>query len=738
MSVVLVERILAVRDFGVIFAGRAMDGEIAAAGSTVRVKAKRRAIAGEPAAGETWNVEGSIVRSQWGPQIEATLVTRVLPSGSLLKSYIATHVPGIGRDRAERLWRTYGQELPRILCEGDIPALAEVIAPDRPILGPRLAALLVREWRQADAEARLVAWLQRLGVVDLRTVRRVAAVYGEAAIDRLKDNPWALVTLLPWPQVDDLGHRLLREAGVQNPQDAPARLVGAADAVMKDVIATGSTAAEESSLLPMLARKLGEIRSDHPRVQAAFKAGRRNGAFVSGRGGLWRAPGCAVMEEAVITRLRHMLRQSPTLTVSAPAFAAMNGHGALHPEQAAAVAAVLSRPLACLQGGAGVGKTHTTRAVCAVWEAAGGKVLLAALAGKAALRLSRATGRLARTLFRTLRELEERDTITARLVTEDMDDEERIILEAKRSSLAEITAETLVVIDESSMVDLATTHALLRRMPEGSRLLLVGDERQLPPVSFGLVYHKLVDDPAITTRLDVVHRQTADSGIPAVAAVLRERQIPALSPYRGLAAGVSLIEAETVTAIAEGVEDAYHDLAGHDRLIVVPTREGSAGVATLNRRMHDAHVESTGTQEMVGALGAWFSVGEPVIFERNDYRRGLFNGSLGRVTRVDMASGGLHAEFDGDELLFERAELIDLSLAYALTCHRAQGSQAERVIVALTPCQLLDPSWLYTAVTRAERQVVIVGSRKTLTRALGARWAAEERKVGFEWGYPQP
>ena len=282
------------------------------------------------------------------------------------------------------------------------------------------------------------------------------------------------------------------------------------------------------------------------------------------------------------------------------------------------------------------------------------------------------------------------------------------------------------------MVDLATLHALLRRVPSGARILLIGDDRQLPPVSFGLIFHRIVSDPSVTERLMVVHRQTDKTGIPAAASQIRSRKLPQFPVYSGLQDGVSLLPAFDAAAIAAGVLRSLDDLAGEDVLTIAPTHEGPSGTRILNRMLHDQRARP-GKLEMSGPLGRHFSVGDPVVHERNDYRRGLFNGSLGRVSFVDPDAGILRAAFDDGEQQFTRAELIDLALGYVLTCHRAQGSQAARVVVALTPSRLLDPSWLYTAVTRAERQVVLVGDEDVLQTALARPWAADTRRIGFEW-----
>jgi exodeoxyribonuclease V alpha subunit len=735
MTAVAITRILSDRDSGVILAARLLSDE-GSVGSAIQVKALRRVLMGCPAVGEVWEIDGPVVETRWGPQIEATRAVRTLPSGELVRTYLAEHVPGIGRERASRLWAAYGPSLAQVLLAGDLDAIGAVLAPDRPLLGPRIAAAAVRAWKDRSAEADLVTWLGERGVNDMRVARKVHAVLGEHARETLERNPWCLVSLLSWKQVDDLGMRLSREANRDDPEDAPERLVGAVDAAVKHVIGSGATAVSTGDLRTLLAANL-HVSAEHPRVAASIAAGTRNGAILAGENGIWSAPGCALMEDAVVAKLRGLRLIETADQIHKTAFDFVGAlaayeriSGALHPEQRKAVLQIFRSPFACLQGGAGVGKTHVTRAICHVWEETGGDVVLAALAGKAALRLARSTGRLARTLFRTVRELDERVSIEDRL-SGGVEPDEAVRLKARLRSLAKITPRSLVIADEASMIDLATMYALLRRMPVGARLLLVGDERQLSPVGFGLVFHPIVADESVTARLTVVHRQSSATGIPAVSASIRERQLPRLDQYQGLRDGVSILETSGASGISQAVLEVYGHLKGSDPLVVAPTKAGPSGTRALNDALHERHVSGTGTKVIVSPLGTRFAVGDPVVHGRNDYSRGLFNGSMGLVTAV--GHNALSADIDGEHHEFSRDSLLDLELGYALTCHRAQGSQAERVIVALTPSRLLDPSWIYTAITRAERQVIIIGAMQTMVEALGRSWASQRRRVGLKW-----
>jgi exodeoxyribonuclease V alpha subunit len=726
MTDIVVDSIVSRRDFGTIFAGHLDDG------SAVRVKATNAAMLGAPSVGELWSVEGDLFDTQWGPQISASRAVRALPSGKLMVDYLAGCVAGIGPARARRLWQHFEDRLPEALDTGDVVALAAVMDPDRPVLGPRLAAALVAAWKSMVGEARLVEWLAAVGVSELSLARRVHVLLGADAPRALQANPYCLVPLLDWKRVDGLGLRLLKESGEADPVNHPHRLVGAADAVVKDLVGSGSTAIARDDFRERLAGKLG-MSSSSPVLDRAVELAIARQAVIASPSGLLRAPGCALMEDGIIARLRAMATEGPP-DRQIRLLANFDVQGAvLTQDQAEAVRSSLCAGFSCLRGGAGTGKTFVTRTICDLWERAGGKLLLAALAGKAALRLSRSTGRLARTIFRTLRELDEREAVENQLAGE-IDQTERAELEAKLRDLARLTPDTLVILDESSMVDLPSLYGLLRRMPRGARLLLVGDERQLPPVGFGLLFHRFVEDPAVTSTLTTVHRQAATTSIPEIAAQIRRREMPRLSAYAGPHAGVVLARASGRDEIADRVVSIWDELRdGRDVMIVTPVNDGPCGVSGLNRRLHDEYLRRKDLQELRGPLGDLFSPGEPIVHRRNCYKRGLFNGSMGIVRRIDRAERQLLAVFDDEEHVFASEDLVDLSLGYALTCHRAQGSEADYVIVGLPTSRLLDPSWLYTAVTRARQQVIIVGQPETMQEALQRPYADERRCVGLRW-----
>ncbi len=236
------------------------------------------------------------------------------------------------------------------------------------------------------------------------------------------------------------------------------------------------------------------------------------------------------------------------------------------------------------------------------------------------------------------------------------------------------------------MVDLPTVHSVTKRLVAGSRLLLVGDEAQLPPIGFGLVFHKLVKDPSTTLRLTQVHRQAAATGIPQAAATVRSGGVPVFSEFAGPASGISFVDADPA-GIAPALDGVIAQLGEpRDVLVVTATIAGAAGVESINERFHRRYV-TAGHAELPGFFGRRFSVDEPVIFERNDYRAGLFNGLLGHVTAIDLAEHTVEVLFDGDaepktlgdehlvDLISarDRAQSASSSLSIPVGCSTARG-----------------------------------------------------------------
>lgn len=634
-----------------------------------------------------------------------------------LRIDLLRRVRGIGIDRARRLLGAFGDGLGAALADiGNVEAVAAAVAPDRPLLSHRLAAVLIAQWQAELApEYEAVTWLDHYGITDQPALaRKIVRILGADTRPTLEANPYVLAKTLTWPKMDAIGRKVLAtRMGPEAVQRAPQRLLGAIDSAIGEWLTSGHTAVPKFRMKRLLRQRLG---SDDHAIVLAENLGEKHGRLTEARG-FWRFPGCAFLETEVATRLDTISNQPGRIIPSNSDIDRVLAEVAPHlprplsEEQVTAVRHTLLNPFAVITGGAGTGKTATMQALVLAWETLGGHVHLCALAGKAALRLSQATHRLAKTIHRTLAELSLREADG----------------KVANADWAEFDDATLVVVDEASMPDLGLWARLLKAMPSGCRLVMVGDTAQLPPIGFGLVFHLLAQRPN-TARLTRIFRQDAENGIPVMADGIRNRLQPKLECFNGLADGVSLL-ACTTEALDERIEEAVSALGGfgEDGLALHVVAATNQRVTALNRRFHDAR--RLERAEVKGYLGAYFSVGDPVVHLENDYKRGLFNGMLGTVVVVDVFRRSVEVSFDGEPHVFDRDDLIRLDLAYALTCHKLQGSQAARVAVAIESTRLLEPSWLYTAITRAERQAVLVGDPGVLARALLREFAWRDRCV---------
>ena len=602
---------------------------------------------------------------------------------------------GIGYAKASRLAAAFGSELPRLLGEGDP-------APFVALVGEVPAESLVRSWMDGLARNDIVVWLGEHGF-DPRLAAKVVRLWGAEGARRVREQPYALMALADWSVVDAAAKRLGIAA------DDPGRLVAAVEAVLYGRLQRQHTWTSDREVRERLGGLLG---SDGHAPARAIELALQEGAALPLADG-WQAAGAAMMERYVLDRLRSMIDEPPmqdliARDVSDEELAGWLGDARdavgveLDDEQREAVRLAVQGRVGLVLGGAGVGKTTVLRAVCAACEAFGRVVHSMALAGRAAVRMREATGRPASTIAAFLKGCE--------------------------SGQVSLGPESLVVVDESSMVDLPTIYRLLRHLPDGCRLLMVGDEAQLGPIGFGLTLHAFVDVAFVSrVRLTRIYRQSAESGIPLVAAAVRAGRLPDLPSRPGHGEGVVLV-ATARPPTANDVVDVVSALGGFDDdlRIVSAVKAGDAGVLSLNSRFHG--IMGVGRARLQGRE---IAVGEPVMFGRNDYRRDLRNGSLGTV--VDVDAGVLSVDFDGVVHEFVGPAIDDVALAYAITVHKSQGSQFRTVVMPIVPSRLLDRSLVYTALTRASERAVLIGERSVLERAVSTPASAAMRDIGFRW-----
>ena len=715
-GIVLVERILSQLDAGCIFAGRADDGR------SIRVKFAGHEV--QPLPGDSFEVRGllSSYRDRFGnvvAQVSSKHMTRVIGQGDLLGPWLE-RLPNIGETRSKRLLDAFGHSLAEVL--GDATRLREVaivIEPDKPALAARIAAQVYAAVAEKDgatsgraAEVAFLTFLERLGMREVRLARQVwRFMAGPDALDRLRRNPYVPACLMEWKSADHLGQRLLRDDKAGNLKDHPTRLAGALNSVWRELLGAGDTAASEEVVIQLL-----RARGVDP--GAALGLAEKSG-LLRRAGNLLRVPGAAWLEDQVSAALLALEVCPPAVSVPTGGDLDALVHAAevdaglrLTDEQHSAVARLLALPVAALQGGAGVGKTTVMKVLATAWEKLRGNVVMGALAGKAALALSRGASspnrpRLAYTIARLIAMLErQRDHAAS---------PERLF----PTSDVQFDRRTLLVIDEAGMMDTVSLHRLLSLLPAGARILFAGDEGQLPPVGIGRIFHDIVAEASRVAHLTKVLRQACDSLIPNVAALVREGRAPKLQVWGGESKGVFQLP-------ASAFEAAQRRLREEGELLVVAAKRVT--VAAINETESSLRRPSGTATRRLGPA-ATVAVGDPVVMTSNRYQDGLFNGLLGVVTQI--AGELVNVLWDGEpepRCLPAEAE-GELELAYAITCHKAQGSAAKVVIVAVEDTRLVTREWLYTALTRGRELVLLAGESSAVAGAVARR---TRRSTGFQ------
>lgn len=680
--------------------------------------------------GQHWSVSGAL--KVWGPdrrpQLEATSAVMIRPSGKNIVAWIANSpmCPGIGHVKASRLYRRFGEELIEHIKQRNISALTEVIT-------EHSADLLCHAFAENNLGATLI-WLNRL-TIDRCIGKKIVDYYQDEAQTQVEQNPYRLISFAEsWKKVDHLAQSNFGIA-----IDDQRRLDAAVEEILYEAMRDGHTCLPIDRAQTRLTNLLGQRRLAHQ----ALGLEEPSTQYFRIRD-LLQASGAYLIERYLADRLRAIesgeepAQDSLFRNTSADLhdidrfivkFEKTEGF-TLTTEQRAAVTSSARANLSLILGGAGTGKTTVLKALYQVLEATyqNTSIYQIALAGRAAQRMSEATGRNSMTIAGFLLNVEA-DVLGSGAV---------------------------VVVDEMSMVDAILMYRLLRHIPPWTKLILVGDPSQLPPIGPGLVLHVLAGHPAIRqTELIVTKRQSTASGIPAVATAIRAHQVPEFAEYGGLGHGVSFVQCADVV-IEETVRDVYGELGGDgtdNRVQILSlTKDGCGGVQRINMAFHD---EFRSDAEVLYTYDTSFGrvraqtidriplrIGDLVMFTQNDYGLGLRNGSLGTlVSAIEPTNAEAECcvcEFDGVPYRLNSRQIEALRHAYAITIHKSQGSQFQRVIIPIRKSRLLDQALIYTAVTRGVEQVVLIGDFNAACRAIIAPPSAARRYVGLPMLLDEP
>jgi exodeoxyribonuclease V alpha subunit len=397
----------------------------------------------------------------------------------------------------------------------------------------------------------------------------------------------------------------------------------------------------------------------------------------------------------------------------------------LSDEQQSGIQMALTHPVSVLTGGPGTGKTTCLKVLINTLETQGMTYALASPTGRAAKRLSEATGRPARTIHRLL---------------------DYSPLEGFKHNEENQLDVDFLIVDEASMLDLLLTNHLLKAVQPGTRLLFVGDVDQLPSVGAGDVLRDLIDSRIVpVTRLNTIYRQAADSMIITNAHRINQGKFPDF-PKGGNEGDFFLFPAEDaasaadwiIRVVAERIPQKFGFDAVHDIQVMAPIYRGPAGVIALNDRLQEKLNPPANHKPERRLFGTVFRLGDKVMQTQNNYDKDVYNGDIGFIQSIDVIEQNLTVHFDGRTTAFDWSEADQLSLAYVISVHKSQGSEFPVVVMPIVTQHytMLQRNLLYTAITRARQLCVLAGSRRAVQMAVQNN-KVTQRFTALEWRLAQ-
>jgi exodeoxyribonuclease V alpha subunit len=649
---------------------------------------------------------------KFGRQFEVDSYTTVLPATIQgIQRYLGSGlVKGIGPVFAERIVEHFGLDTLRVI-EEEPARLIEV-----PGLGPKRTAKITAAWEEQKAIKEVMVFLQGVGVSTSLAVR-IYKQYGDSSISVVRNEPYRLAADV-WGVGFKTADTIAQAVGI--PHDSPQRVQAGLQYTLSEAADDGHCFLPQRQLVTDAAKILGVpgglIDTCLDDLVAAEGVVRES---LPDPDGGTQAVYLVPFHRAETSLASSLLRLLHQRADRMPSFAEVDWDKAmawlrrttgtdLAPAQEQAVQLALTSKVAVLTGGPGCGKSFTVRSVVALAAAKKAKIVLVAPTGRAAKRLAELTGSEAATVHRLLQLRPGGDPSFDRDNPIDAD---------------------LLVVDEASMLDLILANKLVKAVPPGAHLLLVGDVDQLPSVGAGEVLRDLLAAEAIPrVRLTQVFRQVAQSGVVGNAHRINAGRPPVttgLTDFFLFASDEPEATAElTVDVVCRRIPARFGLDPRRDIQVLTPMHRGPAGAGVLNTLLQKALTPSREGQPERRAGGRVFRVGDKVTQIRNNYDKGtagVFNGTLGVVTNLSLEDQALTVRTDEDESIgYDFDELDELTHAYAVTIHRSQGSEYPAVVIPLTTSawMMLQRNLLYTAVTRAKKLVVLVGSRRALAAAV--------------------
>ena len=658
-----------------------------------------------PLIGQLLEIEGEWVKHpKFGQQFKATTYKTVAPTEiSGIEKFLASGaINGIGPAMAKKIVAEFGEKTLEIIAKSPNELLKV------PGIGKKTAEKISTSYLEQSELTEIMVWLENHGISNTYA-GKIFAKYGSFAIDIMEKDIYRL-----FQDIEGIGFltadKLAFNLGIQ--REDKRRIISGIDYALMQLCNNGHCCIPEMALVDKTAKIL---QVNNQIIFTILKERIDNGSLnteVVGGETLIYPPYLYYAEKKVATRLLQLQQATEPLSEdNLSLFIKVwekDNQIQLAQKQKEAIKACLHHGVLVLTGGPGTGKTTVIKGILSILKAQGLKIRLAAPTGRAAKRLSETTGQKALTIHRLLEanNLAQDDNLQLGF-SKDIDDQ----LDAD-----------VIILDEVSMVDIVLMHHFLNAVPDGCRIILVGDTDQLPAVGPGSVLKDIIRSQKIPAiRLDEIFRQAQTSMIIQNAHIINAGRLPDL---RKQYSDFVFYELNDDTSITQKIldlctKDLPHE--GFDVLkdvqILSPMHRFLCGVENLNLMLQE-QLNPKKNQDELKYSSQTFRVGDKVMHIRNNYQKNVFNGDIGFIQ--DINNEKLTVDYFDHIVTYEKNELNELTLAYASSVHKSQGSEYKVVIIPLSTSHyiMLQRNLLYTAITRAKQKVIIIGSKKALMTAI--------------------
>lgn len=658
-----------------------------------------------PLIGQLLEIEGEWVKHpKFGQQFKATTYKTVAPTEiSGIEKFLASGaINGIGPAMAKKIVAEFGEKTLEIIAKSP-NELLKVTG-----IGKKTAEKISTSYLEQSELTEIMVWLENHGISNTYA-GKIFAKYGSFAIDIMEKDIYRL-----FQDIEGIGFltadKLAFNLGIQ--REDKRRIISGIDYALMQLCNNGHCCIPEMALVDKTAKIL---QVNNQIIFTILKERIDNGSLnteVVGGETLIYPPYLYYAEKKVAMRLLQLQQATEPLSEdNLSLFIKVwekDNQIQLAQKQKEAIKACLHHGVLILTGGPGTGKTTVIKGILSILKAQGLKIRLAAPTGRAAKRLSETTGQKALTIHRLLEanNLAQDDNLQLGF-SKDIDDQ----LDAD-----------VIILDEVSMVDIVLMHHFLNAVPDGCRIILVGDTDQLPAVGPGSVLKDIIRSQKIPAiRLDEIFRQAQTSMIIQNAHIINAGRLPDL---RRQYSDFVFYELNDDTSITQKILDLYTKDLPHegfdvlkDVQVLSPMHRFLCGVENLNLMLQE-QLNPKKNQDELKYSSQTFRVGDKVMHIRNNYQKNVFNGDIGFIQ--DINNEKLTVDYFDHIVTYEKNELNELTLAYASSVHKSQGSEYKVVIIPLSTSHyiMLQRNLLYTAITRAKQKVIIIGSKKALMTAI--------------------